>query len=73
MNIKKCTKALGRALHQCQKAHCGKLAFAIRKKRTVRMRLHVTCARKKHSYEIGMCDKEYVLHAYALNKGNVCI
>ena len=35
------------------------------------MRLHVTCAREKHSYEIGMCDQECALHACALNKSNV--
>ena len=33
--------------------------------------LHVTCAREKHSYEIGMCDQECALHACALNKSNV--
>ena len=32
------------------------------------MRLHVTCAREKHSYEIGMCDQECALHAGALKK-----
>ena len=26
LNIKKCTNVSGRALHQCKKAHCGKLA-----------------------------------------------
>ena len=31
----------------------------------------VTCAREKHSYEIGMCDQECALHAGALNKSNV--
>ena len=34
------------------------------------MRLHVTCAREKHSYEIGMCDQECALHAGALNNLN---
>ena len=56
-NIKKCTNVSGRALHQCKKAHCVKLAYAIRKKLTVRVcLLHVTRAREKHSYEAGMCD-----------------
>ena len=27
LNIKKCTNYSGRALHQCKKAHCGKLAL----------------------------------------------
>jgi len=34
------------------KAHCGKLAYAIQKNPTVNVRLHVMCARVKHSYEI---------------------
>ena len=40
-------------------------------KLTVKVRLHVTCAREKHSYEIGMCDQECALHACALNQSNV--
>ena len=32
LNIKKCTNVSGRALHQCKKAHCGKLAYVIRRK-----------------------------------------
>ena len=48
MNINKCTNVSGRALHLCKKAHCGKLAYAIQK-------IHVTCVRVKHSYEIEMC------------------
>ena len=32
LNIKKCTNVSGRALHQCKKAHCVKLAYATRKK-----------------------------------------
>ena len=41
------------------------------KKLTVKVRLHVTRAREKHSDEIGMCDQECALHAGALNKSNV--
>ena len=37
------------------------------------MRLHVTCAREKHSYEIGMCDQECALHAGALKKRCTCL
>ena len=48
MNINKCTNVSGRAHHLCKKAHCGKLAYAIQK-------IHVTCVRVKHSYEIEMC------------------
>lgn len=36
----------------------------------MKVRLHVTCAREKHSYEMGMCDQECALHACALNKSN---
>ena len=31
LNIKKCTNVSDRALHQCKKAHCGKLTYVIRK------------------------------------------
>ena len=41
------------------------------KKLTAKVRLHVTCAREKHSCEIGMCDQECALHMCALNKSNV--
>ena len=34
----------------------------------MKVHLHVTCAREKHIYEIGMCDQECALHAFALNK-----
>ena len=55
LNNKKCTNVSGRALHQCKKAHCVKLAYATRKKKlTVRVCLHVTRAREKHSYETGI-------------------
>ena len=65
LNIKKCTNVSGRALHLCTKAHCDKLAYAIQKNPTVNVRLHVMCARVKHSYEIRMCKQERTLLAFA--------
>ena len=71
LNIKKCTNVSGRALHQCKKSPLWKVGIRHTKKLTVKVRLHVTCMREKHSYEIGMCDQECALHACALNKSDV--
>ena len=54
MNIKKCTNVSCRALHLCKKPIVASWHTPY-KNLTVNVRLHVTCARVKHSYEIDMC------------------
>ena len=54
MNIKKCTNVSGRALYLCKKSPLWHVGMRHTKNLTVNVRLHVTCARVKHSYEIGM-------------------
>ena len=55
MNIKKCTNVSGRALHLCKKSPLWQVGIRHTKNLTVNVRLHVTCARVKHSYEREMC------------------